>query len=85
MNESAEYEILVAGQLGPQWVSWFAEMAVMGQADGTTCLRGRLPDQAALHGVLGQIRDLGLPLLEVRRQTCVTPDCGKLSHCGSRA
>lgn len=84
MNESAEYEILVAGQIGPQWADWFAEMAVMAQADETTRLCGSLPDQAALHGVLAKIRDVGLPLLGVRRLTRVTQNCCQTSFGDTR-
>jgi len=60
------YETRVRGDLGETLLSAFP--ALRGRAqDGTTVLLGRLPDQAALHGVLGQIASLGLDLLAVRR------------------
>lgn len=62
-----EYEIRVQGHLGPAWSRWFDDLAVEELEDGSTCLRGRLSDQAALHGLLNKIRDLGMPLLSVRR------------------
>jgi hypothetical protein len=60
------YEIRVAGQLSPQWIEWFTGLAVT-LVDGETWLTGPLADQAALHGVLKKIRDLGLPLLSVNQ------------------
>jgi hypothetical protein len=65
MNGSAFYEIGVRGQLGREWSSWFEGMDVAPGVGGTTVLRGALRDQAALHGVLAKIRDLGLTLVWV--------------------
>jgi hypothetical protein len=61
----ASYEILVRvqGELGPTWSAMFANLRVEPQPDRTTLLRGRVPDQAALHGLLGAIRDLGLAIV----------------------
>jgi hypothetical protein len=62
------YEILVEGVLDDTWSAWFDGLDVSGDADaGVTSIAGPLPDQAALHGLLVKIRDLGLPLVEVRR------------------
>jgi hypothetical protein len=62
------YEILVEGVLDDHWSAWFDGLQVSGDAHvGTTTIAGPLPDQTALHGLLTKIRDLGLPLLEVRR------------------
>lgn len=61
------YEIRVEGHLDSSWSSWFAGMAISHAATGATVLTGTLPDEPALHGVLARIRDLGLPLLAVRR------------------
>ncbi len=65
MNGPVLYEIRVEGELGEQWSEWFAGMTVTSGPDGTTILWGMVADQAALHGVLARIRDLGLPLLRL--------------------
>jgi hypothetical protein len=64
------YEIRVEGRLGTSWVDWFEGLVIRDELDaegvcGTTVLSGVM-DQAALHGTLTKIRDLGLPLLSVR-------------------
>ena len=61
------YEICVHGRLGPEWSDWFDGLTISHQANGESVLTGPVPDQAALHGILVKIRDLGLPLLSVRR------------------
>jgi hypothetical protein len=61
------YQIKIEGHLDDYWSSWFENMAISNHANGEAVLYGPLPDQAALHGVLIKIRDLGLPLLEVIR------------------
>ena len=59
------YEIRMQGELTPRWSCWFADLAVETH-DGETVIVGPVDDQAALHGLLARIRDLGLPLLAVR-------------------
>ena len=59
------YEIRVQGELAPRWSCWFAGLAVE-TSDGETVMVGPVDDQAALHGLLARIRDLGLPLLGLR-------------------
>ena len=64
------YEIRVEGRLGSSWVDWFEGLEIHGEPDAegvyrTTVLSGVM-DQAALHGTLSKIRDLGIPLLSVR-------------------
>jgi hypothetical protein len=61
------YEIRVKGALDPIWSDWFTSFSVLPQPDGETLLIGLVADQPALHGLLAKIRDLGLPLLCVRR------------------
>ena len=65
------YEIRLKGHLGREWADWFGGMAVDLTEDGHTLLTGSVADQAALHGLLKKVRDLGLPLLAVQ---CVEPD-----------
>jgi hypothetical protein len=67
LTTSARYRIVVQGQLGPQWAGWFADFTLSWQEPDQTVLIGQTVDQAALHGLLNTIRDLGLPLLEVLR------------------
>ena len=61
------YHIRVKGILDEKWSDWFDGFAITPQADDETLLTGPVPDQAALHGLLAKIRDLGLPLLSVQR------------------
>lgn len=61
------YEIHVQGQIGRAWSRWFDNLLVQELDDGSTRLRGVLPDQAALHGLLNKIWDLGMILLSVQR------------------
>jgi hypothetical protein len=61
------YEIRLQGHLGGNWSDWFDQVTTELCADGTTLLVGPIPDQAALHSLLNKIRDLGIPLLLVRR------------------
>ena len=59
------YQIKVKGDLDGKWSDWFDGFAIASEAEGETVLTGEAADQAALHGILNKIRDLGLPLLSV--------------------
>ncbi len=61
------YRFRVSGHLDDRWSDWLGGLAIRREEDGTTMLVGPVVDQAALHGVIARIRDLGLPLLSVRR------------------
>lgn len=61
------YHIRLQGQLDSEWGDWFGGVTVTSADDGTTLLICEVIDQAALHGLLRQIRDVGLPLLSVNR------------------
>jgi hypothetical protein len=61
------YEIRVEGVLDDRWSAWFDGMEVTPQPGGVTLVAGPVTDQAALHGLLAKVRDLGLPLIAVRR------------------
>jgi len=65
------YEVRVAGHLDDRWAARFDGFDLTEQHDGTTALRGAVVDQAALHGLLLQLRDLGITLLSV---TPLAPD-----------
>jgi hypothetical protein len=65
MGEAVTYRVRVRGQIGPEWSAWFEGFLVSPQADGDTVITGPVHDQAALHGLLARVRDLGLPLLAV--------------------
>jgi hypothetical protein len=65
--EAGRYEIRLTGRLDAHWAAWFDGLAVDHERDGTTVISGPIADQAALHGVLQRVRDLGLPLLSVTR------------------
>jgi hypothetical protein len=63
-NRPMVYQIRIRGHLGPQWTGWFDGLTVTLE-DGDTLLTGPVIDQAALHGLLKKVRDLGMPLLSV--------------------
>jgi hypothetical protein len=59
------YQIRIKGYLSPQWMDWFEGMSITLEEGGNTLLTGPLVDQAALHGLLRKVRDLGMPLVSV--------------------
>ena len=65
------YQIRIKGHLGCQWADWFGGLTITLEDNGDTLLTGPVIDQAALHGLLKKVRDLGMPLLSVIR---VKPD-----------
>jgi hypothetical protein len=67
LSDAGCYEIRIGGRLGARWAPWFDGMSLTTADDGTTVLSGPVADQAALHGVLTRIRDLGLALVSVTR------------------
>ena len=62
------YEIRLKGHLDVRWADWFDGLTLTQESDGTTVLSGSVVDQAALYGLLGKVRDLGLPLIAVNRR-----------------
>jgi hypothetical protein len=74
-HEPALYELRISAHLDDHWSAWFGGWTLTRESDGTTMLRGPVGDQAALHGLLGRIRDLGLTLISV--QAVHAPRCGR--------
>ena len=70
-DEPGLYEIRIKGLLDDRWASWFGGLTLTREDNGETLLTGPVVDQAALHGLLRKVRDLGVPLLSVTR---VRPD-----------
>jgi hypothetical protein len=66
-DQRAMYQIRVKGNLDQKWSDWFDGFTIKPQPGDETLLTGPVADQAALHGLLGKVRDLGLPLLLVER------------------
>jgi hypothetical protein len=60
-----QYEIRLRGHLDTRWAAWFNGLNLTNESDGTTIIHGPVVDQAALHGLLQKVRDLGLPLVSV--------------------
>jgi hypothetical protein len=68
------YEIRVEGRISPRWSAWFDGLTVEADvADGTTAIRGPVVDQAALHGLLQKLRDVGIPLVSLTQIPFHTP------------
>lgn len=70
-GQPAIYEIRIAGHVDARWSERFDGLSLTHATDGTTTIHGPVVDQAALHGLLRSVRDLGLPLISIRR---VEPD-----------
>jgi hypothetical protein len=67
LDEPMVYQIRIEGHLGPRWTDWFEGMTITPEDDGDTLLTGPVVDQAALHGLLRKVRDLGMPLISAIR------------------
>ena len=66
-HEPGHYEIRIKGHLENRWANWFDGLTIILEYNGETRLTGPVADQAALHGLLRKVRDLGMPLISVNR------------------
>ena len=64
-SEATTYQIRIKGHLGPEWSDWFGGLDISLDGNGDTLLTGPVVDQAALHGLLRKVRDLGMPLVSI--------------------
>ena len=64
-GQAMVYQIRIKGHLGRQWADWFEGLTITLEDNGDTLLTGQVIDQAALHGLLKRVRDLGMPLVSV--------------------
>ena len=67
LDQPMVYQIRIEGHLGPQWADWFGGLAITLEDNGDTLLTCPVVDQAALHGLLRKVRDLGMPLISAIR------------------
>ena len=74
------YEIRLKGHLIPQWTHWFEGLTILLEEGGDTLLTGTVIDQAALHGLLKKVRDLGMPLLSLNSVVGSPPDNNSATH-----
>jgi hypothetical protein len=77
--QSLDYQIRVKGHLGYQWADWFEGLTITIEDNGETLLTGPVVDQAALHGLIKKVRDLGMPLISVIRLKPVQKDESKVN------
>ena len=66
-DDAVVYQIRITGHLGSEWADWFGSLTITLDDNGETLLTGPIRDQAALHGLLKKVRNLGLPLISVNR------------------
>ena len=78
-HNPGRYEIRLKGHLDSRWTAWFDGLSLTNESDGTTVIHGPVADQAALHGLLQKVRDLGLPLVSVTQLQPGQPECPPLS------
>jgi hypothetical protein len=74
-HSPGRYEIRLKGHLDSRWAAWFDGLSLSNENDGTTIIGGPVADQAALHGLLQKVRDLGLPLVSVTQVQPAQPEC----------
>jgi hypothetical protein len=67
LDQPMVYEIRVRGHLGDEWTDWFGGLTITLEDNGDTLLTGQVADQAALHGLLRKVRDMGMPLISATR------------------
>jgi hypothetical protein len=67
MHEPGRYTLRIKGHLDNRWAGWFEGLTITLEDNGETLLTGAVVDQAALHGLIRKVRDLGMPLLSVNR------------------
>ncbi|MBK9093311.1 MAG: hypothetical protein IPM84_11125 [Anaerolineae bacterium] len=72
-SQPVVYQIRLKGHLGREWADWFGGLTITLEADGDTLLTGPVIDQAALHGLLKKVRDLGMPLVSVNQVPPLEP------------
>ncbi len=77
VHAGARYEIRVRGLLDEHWSEWFGRLTICSDGEDGSLIAGTLPDQAALHGVLTKINDLGLLLVSVQRVDATRPSAPK--------
>ena len=73
-HDAGRYEIRIQGHLHSRWAAWFDGLSLTNNSDGTTIITGLVLDQAALHGLLQKVRDVGLPLVSVAQVDPDQPD-----------
>jgi hypothetical protein len=66
-GEPVIYQIRIKGHLGHQWTNWFESLTITLEDNGDTIMTSPVADQAALHGLLRKVRDLGMPLISAIR------------------
>jgi hypothetical protein len=64
-SQPVAYQVRIKGHLGREWTDWFEGLTITLEEDGNTLITGPIIDQAALHGLLKKVRDLGMPLVSV--------------------
>jgi hypothetical protein len=74
-HNPGRYEIRLKGHLDSRWSAWFDGLSLTNESDGTTIICGPVADQAALHGLLQKVRDLGLPLVSIIQTEPDQPRC----------
>jgi hypothetical protein len=78
-HNPGQYEIRLKGHLDSRWAAWFDGLSLSRQSDGTTTIHGFVADQAALHGLLQKVRDIGVPLISVTQIQPDQPDAATIA------